>query len=93
MCRLETAAQSCSSDLLLAPLMDLASSGLEQAARDISPETIGRVSCSVGALADAVFSFGKPVFIESGDNDAVAETNETPTDLVLVSPKFEGLAW
>jgi len=74
--------------------MDPASSGLGQAVRDISPETIGKVSCSVvDALADAVFSFGKPVFIESGDNDAVAETNETSTDLVLVSPKFEGLAW
>jgi hypothetical protein len=60
-----------------------------------SPGTIGPESRQhpPGAVAGATPLFGKPVFVESGDNDAVAETNETPSDLVLVSPKFECLAW
>jgi hypothetical protein len=38
------------------------------------------------------FLFGKPIYIEPGDHDAVTDADETPADLVLISPKFEGLA-
>ena len=39
------------------------------------------------------FLFGKTISIELGDHNAVADANETPADLVLISPKFETLSW
>ena len=43
--------------------------------------------------APAGFLFGKPIDIEPGDHDAVTDADETPADLVLISPKFERPAW
>jgi hypothetical protein len=43
--------------------------------------------------ATAGFLFGKPIHIELGDHNAVADANETPADIVLISQKFEGPAW
>ena len=43
--------------------------------------------------ADAFgFLFGQAVLVEPGDHNAVADANETPEDLVLISPKFETLS-
>jgi hypothetical protein len=37
--------------------------------------------------------FGQAVFVEPGDNNTVAKTDNASTDLVLVSPKLESATW
>jgi len=38
----------------------------------------------------ACFLFGKPIDIELSHYNAVTNSDETPANLVLISPKFEG---
>jgi hypothetical protein len=33
---------------------------------------------------------GKPICVEPDDHNPIADADETPADLVLISPKFEG---
>jgi alcohol dehydrogenase class IV len=58
------------------------------------PREAELVQDCLGELGTGTFSGARMqlVFVQPGDNNAVAETNETSADLVLVSPKFEGSA-
>ena len=45
--------------------------------------------CHVDFAPDFLLGHRKPVFVEPGDHNAVADADKTSADLVLVSPKFE----
>ena len=57
---------------------------------DAAPDRCGLQSARGDVRAPAGFLFGKPIDIEAGHHNAVTDTDETPADFVLISPKFEG---